>query len=139
MTPADVLINGIRVILGVLLLMVIPGFLLTEIFYPRTGEIPVRERLVFSVVLSMGVVIAGILFADVVLGIDSTPENIVLVTSSGCIILSGIWLLRQTLSSLAIPEKISRISGRLGPILPPGQSLPGRISGAIRRLLKRNR
>ena len=79
MDTITVILEGLRVILGFLLLLFVPGFALSLVIFPRFSDIGMVERLAYSTVLSIGSVIALVLFMDVVLGVDTTPVNIIIV------------------------------------------------------------
>jgi len=78
MDTITVILEGLRVILGFLLLLFVPGFALSLVIFPRFSDIGIVERLAYSTVLSIGSVIALVLFMDVVLGVDTTPVNIII-------------------------------------------------------------
>jgi uncharacterized membrane protein len=67
---------GIQIILGFFLLLFVPGFAISLVYYPRPTDIGLIERLVYSMVLSIGSVIVLVLFMDVILGMNMTPRNI---------------------------------------------------------------
>lgn len=107
MDPIAFFSDGIRIIFGFLMVLLIPGFLVSLIFYPGRSDISIVERLVYSAILSIGSVITGILFMDVVLGIDSTARNIVIGISVFCVFLIVIWIIRHFVFTDSIVEKIS--------------------------------
>jgi hypothetical protein len=78
MDTITVILESLRVIIGFLLLLFIPGFALSLVIFPRFSDIGIVERLAYSTVLSIGSVIALVLFMDVVLGVDITPVNIII-------------------------------------------------------------
>ncbi len=100
----SVIIAFLRVLLGFVLVLFIPGFFLTLVFFPKISEIQIFERLVYSVVLSIGTVIASVLFMDVALGVNTTPLNIVFGILSVSFVFIIIWILR-----LYFPETFMRI------------------------------
>src|SRR5665647_2054337 len=71
-------IEVMRVVFGFLLLLFLPGFNLSLLFFPRSSDLSIIDRLVYSTVLSISSVIALVLFMDVVLGVNTTPRNITL-------------------------------------------------------------
>jgi uncharacterized membrane protein len=72
MTDFIILIVGLaRIFLGLALLLFIPGFAISLIFYPGLSEIPLIERLVFSSIASIGTAMIAIIFMDVVLGVET--------------------------------------------------------------------
>jgi hypothetical protein len=72
------IIEVMRVVFGFVLLLFLPGFNLSLIFFPRSSDLSIIDRLVYSTVLSISSVIALVLFMDVVLGVNTTPRNITL-------------------------------------------------------------
>ena len=78
MDTVTVILEGLRVISGFLLLLFVPGFVLSLVIFPRFNDIGIIERLAYSTVLSIGSVIALVLFMDVVLGVDTLPVNIIM-------------------------------------------------------------
>ena len=77
----DIISSGLiilRILSAFLLVLIIPGFALVYVFFPRTSDIPSLDRLVLSCIVSIGTVIVGALVMDYVLGLDTTPGNIVL-------------------------------------------------------------
>ena len=65
MDVITVFLEGLRVILGFITLLFIPGFVITFIFFPRRADIGIVQRLAYAAVLSIGSVIALVLFMDV--------------------------------------------------------------------------
>lgn len=72
------IIEILRVIAGLILILFIPGYVLTWAFYPRKQDITDIERIALSFALSISGVMLSVLFVDLVLGIDTTPVNIVI-------------------------------------------------------------
>ena len=73
------LIFGVlRVVFGFLLVLFLPGFCLSLLYYPRATDLSILERLVYSVVLSIGSVMILVLFMEFILGVNTTPRNIAL-------------------------------------------------------------
>jgi len=98
--------GGFRVFFGFLLLVFIPGFLITQIFFPRPGDLRPVERLAYSLVLSIGSVLIFILFMDVYLGIDTTPVNVVLGLIGFSLILVNALIARWVVMRYSVTEKI---------------------------------
>ncbi len=71
------LITIIRAIAGYFLVLLLPGYALTWALYPFRAELTLVERIALALVLSITSVMAAVLFADVYLGVDFTPQNIV--------------------------------------------------------------
>ena len=88
-----VLLEGMRVIMGFLMLFFVPGFALSLVIFPRFTGIGIIKRLAYSTVLSIGSVIVLVLFLYAVLRADITPENIIIgITAFSLIAFFG-WLL----------------------------------------------
>jgi uncharacterized membrane protein len=112
------LLSGIRVILGFLLVLLIPGLLITLVYFPRLSDLHIVERLVYAAILSIGSVIVCVLFMDVVLGIDTTPINVVLIISTFCLGLAILWLIRRVFITFSVTEKITVVIKKItGPPL----------------------
>jgi hypothetical protein len=92
MDIVTVILEGLRVIFGFLLLLFIPGFVITLVYFPRLSDIGIVERLVYSTVLSIGSVIVLVLFMDVFLGINTRPLNIFLVIAAFSCFTFFVWL-----------------------------------------------
>jgi uncharacterized membrane protein len=73
-----VITGGFTAVFGFLLLLFVPGFTISLLFFPRISDLRLIERLVYSTVMSIGSVIAIVLFMDVFLGVNTTPRNITL-------------------------------------------------------------
>lgn len=80
MGPLEVL----RVIIGFILVLFIPGFALSWALFPAREDLSDIERLAYSFVLSLLSVMLGVLFMDVKLGLEVTTVNILIVI--GCIV-----------------------------------------------------
>lgn len=72
------ILEVLRIVFGFILILFIPGYALTWAFFPRKQDITTNERLALSFVLSIPGVMLSVLFIDLVLGVDTTPMNIVL-------------------------------------------------------------
>jgi uncharacterized membrane protein len=113
-----------RAIFGFILILFIPGFLLSLVFFPRLSNITLIERFVYSVVMSIGSVITYVLFMDIVLGINTTPINIVIVLSGFCLVLTIIWIIRRFILTFSFTKKISDLT----------ESITFKCAGVIRRI-----
>jgi uncharacterized membrane protein len=83
-----------RAIAGYILILFIPGYALTLALYPTREELPFIERLALSFVLSIVGVMISVLFADIYLGIDVTPVNIVVTTLIVTSLAALVWQVR---------------------------------------------
>jgi len=99
--------GGVRVIFGYAILLFIPGFLVSMVLFPKVSDLRLIERLAYSMVLSIGSVIAYVLFMDVILGIDTTPRNLILTLIGLSLVLTLIWLARHFFIRFSLTEKLS--------------------------------
>jgi uncharacterized membrane protein len=72
-----ILLGLIQALFGVILVLFIPGYAVTLVFYPEKNEISDVKRIGLSIVFSIISVILLVLFIDVVLAVNTTPINIV--------------------------------------------------------------
>lgn len=79
MDVIPIVFGSIRIILGFFLLLFVPGYTISLVFFPYPTDIRLVERLVYSIVLSIGSVIVLVLFMDVILGMNTTPRNITII------------------------------------------------------------
>jgi uncharacterized membrane protein len=83
-----------RAIVGYILILFVPGYALTLALYPTREELLLIERIALSFVLSVVGVMISVLFADLYLGIDVTPVNIVVITLIVTFLAALIWQAR---------------------------------------------
>ncbi|MDJ1423611.1 MAG: DUF1616 domain-containing protein [Candidatus Methanoperedens sp.] len=81
------IVELVRVVVGLVLILFVSGYALSWAFFPKNEDIAGDERIALSFVLSIAGVIFSVLFIDLMLGIDTTPSNIV-VTIVALILLS---------------------------------------------------
>jgi uncharacterized membrane protein len=86
-----VFFEGIQIILGFFLVLFVPGFAITFVFFPHLADIRLTERLVYSLVLSIGSVIILVLFMDSILGIYTTQKNITLIICAFSVFALVLW------------------------------------------------
>jgi hypothetical protein len=79
MDTVPVILGVLRVILGFLLLVFIPGFALSLVIFPRLTDMSILDRLVYAAVLGITSAIAFVVFMAVVPGLEPTLENLTLV------------------------------------------------------------
>jgi hypothetical protein len=116
MDSVTAFLEGLKIFVGSLILIFVPGLAITLVFYPRFTDMKPLERLAGATILGMGLVVASILFMDNVLGADSTFENIALGLGLFSTILFIVWFCEMAYLSSNVPEKVHRIfSGRLLP------------------------
>jgi len=92
MDVVAILLDGLRAAFGFLLLLFVPGFTISLLFFPRLTDLRLIERLVYSTVLSIGSVIVIVLFMDVFLGVNTTATNITLFILAFSALALIIWL-----------------------------------------------
>lgn len=102
-----ILLNYLRILLGFLLVLIIPGYLISLLFFQKSSDIGIVERLAYSAVMSIGSVIVCVLFMDVFLGIDTTPLNIVIILTAFCLLLVILWIILQVLHFFSVSEKVA--------------------------------
>ena len=101
------ILSGLRIIIGFLFLLFIPGFFLSLVLFPKSSELRLSERLVYPFVMSIGSVIICVLFMDAVLGVDSTPTNIIIVLVGFSLSLVILLIIRRYFLKFSLTEKIS--------------------------------
>jgi len=92
MDTVPVILGVLRIILGFLFLVGIPGFAISLIIFPRLSDMSILDRLVYIVVLGITSAIAFVLFVDRIPGLELTLETLTLVAgvfSAGVIL---VWL-----------------------------------------------
>jgi len=106
MDTITVIMGGLRVILGFINLLFVPGFVILVVFFLSFTNLELIPRLVYSTILSIGSVIALILFIDVVLGVDRTPANISLFLGVFSAMMLVVWLCEIWYLSGSSPAKL---------------------------------
>jgi len=91
MMDITVILEGIRVILGFFLLLFVPGFTISLVYFPYKNDLPLIDRLIYSTVLSIGSVIVLVLFMDLILGIYTTPRNISIIICAFSVFALILW------------------------------------------------
>jgi uncharacterized membrane protein len=74
----DIGLSIFRVIFGLLLILFIPGYAAIWALFPEKSQISLIERIAYSCVTSIGLTMVSILLLDLIIGVDTTPVNIVL-------------------------------------------------------------
>ncbi len=95
-----------RVIFGFILVLFIPGYALSWAFFPRKEELGFMERMAISFVLSIASVMLSVLFIDLVLGVDTTPENIVITILAVTGLAAAIWKLEMIYLKSNLKQRI---------------------------------
>jgi len=91
MDALEIAFGLIRLIFGFLLVLFIPGYVLSLVIFPFRKDLDPSRRLALSLVLSIASVLLLVLFSDIILGIDSTPQNIVMIILVFSVISVIIW------------------------------------------------
>lgn len=81
------LTGTLRVMAGILLIFVLPGYAASLAVYPRVEDLSGIERLALSLGLSIAVVLFAILLANHVLGVPLTAEGITLTLIAAIVLL----------------------------------------------------
>ena len=81
MDTVPVIWGVLRIILGFLVLVGIPGFALSLVIFPRLTDLSVLYRLVYAAVLGITSAIAFVLFVDLVPGLELSLENLTIIAS----------------------------------------------------------
>jgi hypothetical protein len=116
MDSVTIIVEGLRAVLVFLNLFFITGLAISLAFFPRFTDMGLLKRLGWSVILSIGTVIASVLFMDFVLGVSATPQNISLGLGLFSMILLVVWFFEVWYLISSLPEKLHRtFSGRFLP------------------------
>ena len=111
------LFEGLKIIVGSLILVFVPGLAVTLVFYPRFTDMKLVERLAGATIVGMIIVIASVLFMDNVLGVNATLENIAIGLGLFSTILVVVWFCEMVYLSSDVPERVHRIFfGRFVPL-----------------------
>ncbi len=85
------IVELVRVVVGLVLILFIPGYALSLAFFPRKEDITGNERIALSFVLSIAGVMLSVLFIDIGLGLNTTPLNIVITIVSLTLLSLIVW------------------------------------------------
>ena len=91
MVEAVLLFDSIPIFFGFLLLLFVPGFALSLAIFPRSTDLSITDRMVYSTILSISSGIASVVFMDIVLGLDRTLENFILIIGSFSVLVFLFW------------------------------------------------
>jgi len=99
----------LRAVIGLFLLLFIPGYAFTWAFYPKKDDIPYNERIAFSFAISISLVMIFVIFMDNVLGVDITPVNIIISIIFLSIFFLAIWRLHlYIINNVSISKTIKK-------------------------------
>jgi uncharacterized membrane protein len=100
----------LKAILGfILVLFIILGYVLSWAFFSRNEDLAFMERIAISFVLSMASVILSVLFIDLVLGVDTPPENIAITILAVTGLAVSIWKLEVTYLRVNLKQQIDKV------------------------------
>jgi len=99
----------LRAIFGLVLILFIPGYALTWAFYPVRKDITDSERIALSFALSISGVMLWVLFIDLVLGIDTTPINLVLAIIVLTLLSLVVWKIHLNCIKLQLKDEILKV------------------------------
>lgn len=108
MDALEYMFGGLRIVLGFLLVLFIPGLALSLVYYPRSTDLRLMDRLIYSAVLSIGSVIVLLLIMEFVFGLNTTLLNIFLFICffSGFLLILWLYEKRYLNNTLKMPLKI---------------------------------
>ena len=92
MDAVTLLIAGVNVLVSILILAFVPGFVILLVFFPRFTDMGLLRRLIYSVVLSIGSVIAFVLSMAIVRGAYPTSGMVSLGLGAFSVLLIVVWL-----------------------------------------------
>lgn len=101
-----------RAIAGYILILFVPGYAFTWALYPTHEEMDFIERIALSFILSIVLVMLSVLFADIILGVDTTAPNIVIIVIFVTAIAVIIWGFQLLYARSRLKRWIDRIIGR---------------------------
>ncbi|MDD1697612.1 MAG: hypothetical protein LUQ36_04550 [Methanoregula sp.] len=109
MDTVPVILGVLRIILGFLLLVGIPGFAISLVLFPRLTDLSVLDRLVYTAVLGITSAIAFVVFIDLMPGLELSLENLTIIASvfsAGALIvwLCERWYLNRRLKTSPGPQ-----------------------------------
>ena len=109
MDTVPVIWGVLRILLGFLLLVVIPGFALSLVLFPRLTDLSILDRLVYAAVLGITSAIAFVVFMDLMPGLEFTLENLTIIAgvfSAGALMvwLGERWYLNRRLITHPEPQ-----------------------------------
>lgn len=84
----------VQIIFGLALTLFVPGFAISLVLFSK-DEIDFVGRIALSCVLSIATVLLTTLFIDLVLGLDTTPENIIIALLSVTALFLIIWFVKS--------------------------------------------
>jgi uncharacterized membrane protein len=87
-------IEILRIIFGLALTLFIPGFAISLVLFSKE-EVDFAGRIALSSVLSIAAVLLTALFIDLVLGVDTTPVNLVISLLSLTAFFLIIWFIKS--------------------------------------------
>jgi len=92
MDTIPVILGVLRIILGFLLLVVIPGFALSLVIFPRFTDLSILDRLIYSAVLGITSAIAFVVFMDLMPGLEFTLQNLTIIAGVFSAAVLMVWL-----------------------------------------------
>jgi uncharacterized membrane protein len=85
------ILGGLQIFFGFFLVLFLPGFTISLVYFPRFTDLSVIDRLVYSTILSIGSVMVLVLFMEFILGVNTTPRNVTLFICVLCGFALGLW------------------------------------------------
>lgn len=74
------IIEAVRIVIGSLLILFLPGFSLSWVFFPKKEEIDWIERIALSIGLSVAVVPLSVFYLNFLFGVKINLVNVITIT-----------------------------------------------------------
>ena len=103
------IIELLRIVVGLFLILFVPGYAFTWALYPKKDDLNNNERIAFSFAISISLVMIFVLFMDLVLGVDTTPVNIIICIIILTLFSLAIWRLHLYIINKNLKFKIIRL------------------------------
>jgi hypothetical protein len=108
METITILLEGLKAIADILILLFVPGFAISLVFFPRLTDIGLIRRLAYSVILSIGSGIASLILMGIILGEDTAPGAIGIGLGVFSSLLFVVWLGELWYLNSSIPAGLPR-------------------------------
>jgi len=85
----------LRSIIGLVLVLFIPGFAILLVIYQKKPQLPIEERIVLSLALSMGLIPLTVYYSNVFFKIPITEINSFLTVAIITLVATFVWLRKK--------------------------------------------
>ena len=89
----ELIVNGMRLLFGLIFVFFVPGYAVLLVLFPEREELSLVERIAFSGVFSVVVVVFTALLMDMGFGIGTTASNIFLSLVIFTLLMIVVWKL----------------------------------------------